>query len=48
LLVLERMQQCHSPIETKLYAFGAGYQEVDRAYFFRRELVVVFLSGQGQ
>jgi hypothetical protein len=42
------MQQSHSPIETKLYAFGAGYQEVDRAYFFCRKLVMVFLSGQSQ
>jgi hypothetical protein len=42
------MQQSHRPIETKLYAFGAGYREVDRAYFICRELVVVFLSGQSQ
>jgi hypothetical protein len=42
------MQQGYGPIEVKLYAFGARYQEVDRAYFFRRELVVVFLSGRSQ
>jgi hypothetical protein len=42
------MQQSHSPIETKFYSFGAGYQEVDRPNFFCRELVMVFLSGQSQ
>jgi hypothetical protein len=42
------MQQGYRPIETKLYAFGAGCQEVDRAYFFDRELVLVLLSGQSQ
>jgi len=36
------MQQSHADYETKLYAFGAGYREVDRAYFFCRKLVVVF------
>jgi hypothetical protein len=48
LLVLKRVQQGHRSIEIELHCFRAGCQKVDGAYFFCRELVLVFLSDQNR